>query len=276
MKYPVRNLLATISFLLLLILATISNVVLSGPVLYVHDNAGKLATLDATTGNVDIIGNMGVTMTDIAFSPTGDLYGISFGRLYSIDIDTAQATLIGNHAVPGGNTLAFGEDGTLYAAGYASTSLYTLDIINGVTTNLGNMGFFAGGDLAFHNEHLYMASSNNKLVDIDLDNLSNTVAIGSFGLDGVFGLATGSDNNLYAVANTTVFSVDTATGGVIDFVSFAKQGLGKAFGLTSFIPDVVIVAEIAEPATLMLLLSGLFGFRRFKVLASANNKRVHA
>lgn len=264
MNYCIRNSLTIIRFLFLMILALISNAVLSGPVLYVHDNAGKLATLDATTGDVDIIGNMGVTMTDIAFSPTGDLYGISFGRLYSIDIDTAQATLVGNHAVPGGNTLVFGEDGTLYAAGYLSKSLYTLDIGNGATTNLGNMGFFAGCDLAFHNGHLYMASLNNKLIDIDLDNLSNTVAIGSFGLGGVFGLATGSDNNLYAVANTTVFSVNTATGGVIDFVSFAKQGLGQAFGLTSFIPDVVVAAEIAEPATILLLLSGLFGFRRFK------------
>ena len=65
--------------------------------------------------------------------------------------------------------------------------------------------FFAGGDLAFHNDHLYMASLSNKLVDIDLDNLSNTVAIGSFAVSGVFGLATGNDNNLYAVANTSVF-----------------------------------------------------------------------
>lgn len=264
MKFYTRSSIMMISFLFLLMLATVSSPVTSGPVLYVHDNLGKLATLDATTGTVDIIGNMGVTMTDIAFSPTGDLYGISFGRLYSINSDTAQATLIGNHAVPGGNTLVFGEDGTLYAAGYASKSLYTLDVTNGATTNLGNIGFFAGGDLAFHNGHLYMASSSNKLVDIDLDNLSNTVAIGNFGLMGVFGLATGSDNNLYAVANTTVFSVNTATGGVIDFVSFAKQGLGQAFGLTSYIPDIDITAEITEPTSIMLLLSGLLGFRRFK------------
>ncbi len=264
MKYSARTPVTIISFLFLLILTGMSNVVLSGPVLYVHDNAGKLATLDATTGSIDIIGDMGITMTDIAFSPTGDLYGISFGRLYAIDSDTAQATLIGSHAVPGGNTLVFGEDGTLYSAGYMSTSLYTIDVNNGATTNLGSMGFFAGGDLAFHNGHLYMASLSNKLVDIDLDDLSNTVAIGSFAVSGVFGLATGSDNNLYAVANTAVFSVNTATGGVIDLVSFAKQGLGQAFGLTSFIPDeIVIAAEITEPTTIMLLLSGLLGFRRF-------------
>ncbi len=263
MKYYVSSPLTIIRFLFLLILAAISNIVLSAPILYVHDNAGKLATLDATTGSVDIIGSMGTIMTDIAFSPTGDLYGISFGRLYSIDVGTGQATLIGNHAVPGGNTLAFGEDGTLYSAGYMSTSLYTINVSNGVTTNLGSMGFFAGGDLAFHNDHLYMASLSNKLVDIDLDNLSNTVAIGSFAVSGVFGLATGNDNNLYAVANTSVFSVNTSTGGTIDLVSFAKQGLGQAFGLSSFIPEIVIATQITEPATIMLFLSGLFGLRKF-------------
>ena len=82
MKYSARTPVTIISFLFLLILTGMSNVVLSGPVLYVHDNAGKLATLDATTGSIDIIGDMGITMTDIAFSPTGDLYGISFGRFY--------------------------------------------------------------------------------------------------------------------------------------------------------------------------------------------------
>lgn len=108
-----------------------------------------------------------------------------------------------------------------------------------------------------------MASLSNKLVDIDLDNLSNTVAIGSFAVSGVFGLATGNDNNLYAVANTSVFSVNTSTGGTIDLVSFAKQGLGQAFGLSSFIPEIVIATQITEPATIMLFLSGLFGLRKF-------------
>ena len=47
--------------------------------MHVHDGNGGLATVDVITGDVSLIGNMGIVMTDIAFDPTGALYGLSFG-----------------------------------------------------------------------------------------------------------------------------------------------------------------------------------------------------
>lgn len=52
--------------------------------LYVCDEVSVLGTVDVATGNVTVIGSMGVVMTDIAFAPNGDLYGVTYDALYKI------------------------------------------------------------------------------------------------------------------------------------------------------------------------------------------------
>lgn len=225
--------------------------------MHVHDSQGTLATVDVATGNVSVIGNMGVVMTDIAFDPSGNLYGITFTGLYSINPSTAAATFIASHSVPGGNALVFATDGSLYAAGFGSTALFKINPSNGATTNLGNMGFASGGDLAFNAGNLYLADISSQLVRIDLTNLANSVLVGAFGVPSVFGLATGDNGVLYAVAGTTIYTVDTATGAATGPVSFAAQGLSQAFG-QSFRTEAG-GGQIPEPTTLALLSLVAFG-----------------
>lgn len=230
---------------------------LAAPIMHVHDSTGVLGTVDVTTGTANVIGNMGVVMTDIAFSPTGALYGLTFTGLYSINPTTAAATFIGNHNVPGGNALVFGTDGTLYAAGFNSTSLFTVNPSTGATTSLGVTGFASGGDLAFFAGDLYLASSASQLVKIDLGNVANTVLVGAFGVGGVFGLATGDDGNLYAVAGTSIYTVNAATGAATNPVNFGGQGLGSAFGQSFFTESGA--TPVPEPVSLALFGLGLAG-----------------
>lgn len=226
----------------------------AAPIMHVHDSSGNLGTVDVVSGSVVTLGNMGVVMTDIAFDPSGNLFGISFTGLYSINPLTAQATFIGSHGISGGNALVFDTGGTLYAAGNTTSLLYTINPASGASSSLGNMGFNSGGDLAFKGGNLYLASSGSQLVQVDLGNVANTSAVGSFGVANVFGLATGNDDVLYAVAGTTIYTVDIGTGTASNPVSFAFQGLGQAFG-QSFFTEAGAGGggAVPEPASLALI-----------------------
>ena len=221
---------------------------LASPVMYVHDSGGELGTVDVSTGAVTLIGNMGVIMTDIAFDTSGQLYGVSFSNLYSINAGTAAASLIGAHGIAGGNALVFGSDGTLYGAGNASTSLFTINPGTGASAAVGNMGFFSGGDLAFNGGSFYLASSSNQLVRVNPTTGAGSL-VGSFGVANMFGLATGDDGVLYGVASTTIYTISTSTGAATNPVPFGGQGLGQAFG-ESFFHE---AAAVPEPGTLTLL-----------------------
>ena len=59
------------------------------PVMHVDDAVGNLGTVDVATGSASVIGNMGVTMTDIAFSPTGQLFGVT-GPIHGRDTSHAS------------------------------------------------------------------------------------------------------------------------------------------------------------------------------------------
>jgi hypothetical protein len=198
------------------------------PELYIHDAAGQLAKVDVPTGTVTAIGSMGLQMTDIAFDPTGVLYGMSFTGLYTINPLTAAITFIGNHGVAGGNALVFGADGTLYAAG-SSGALFTLNTGTGASSFVGNMGFASAGDLAFNGGDLYLASNTHQLVKVDVGTGAGA-AIGSFGYSSVFGLATADNGVLYGVSGTTIFSVNTTTGAGTFVSNYGAQGLGASYG----------------------------------------------
>ena len=234
------------------------------PVMHVDDAGGNLGTVDVATGNATVIGNMGVQMTDIAFNPTGQLFGLSFTDFYSINPTTAAVTLIGKHSVPGGNALVFAADGTLYAAGFESTSLFTINPATGAGTSLGNISATSGGDLAFNGGNLFLATGASQLLRIDLANLANSAIVGSFGVSSVFGLATGDNDVLYAVAGTQVFTVNTTTGAATNPVNWAGQGLGGANGQSFFAEagadtPTPSPSSVPEPTTVLLLGTALSG-----------------
>lgn len=203
---------------------------------YVHDSSGQLAIVDVDSGQVTLVGDMGVVMTDIAFATDGRLFGVDFLRLYEIDRRTAEVTEIGPHGMPGGNALVFGPDGTLYGMGSAGTHLYEVDPATGSASSLGNVGSFSAGDLAFVGSQLYLASLSNQLVAIDLGPPATGSPVGPFGFSSVYGLATSDARALYGIAGTQIFTVDLATGAGTFASDYSGQGLGVVYG-SSFVGE---------------------------------------
>ena len=232
--------------------------------LWVGDSGGILGTVDVATGNVNVIGNMGTTMTDIAFSPGGQLFGVSFSTLYRIDKTNANATLVGALGTSV-NSLVFDATGTLFAA---NNALYTIDTTSGVATAVGNGGdaYSSSGDLAFIAGNLYLSSTpGDSLLQLDKATGVGTL-IGPIGFGNVFGLATDNNVDLYGTADTQVLSIDVTTGAGVALVDYSGQGLGPAFG-SAFIGE---AGEVPEPGAIaiwsLLGLVGLGWYRKRKAV----------
>lgn len=222
----------------------------AGPSLYFSGSGGQVGVVDATTGTWSLLGNAGFALTDIAFSPTGELYGISFNQLYRVNTTNGSTTLVGNLGTSL-NSLVFGADGTLYAA---NNNLYTINTLTGLASVVGNLGGFnSAGDLAFSGGQLYMSATNNQLVRVNTSTGAGT-AVGNIGFGAVYGLASPDNATLYGMSGTQVITVNTSTG--VGSLSATFQG-NPGFDVwgTAFFTEAG--AEVPEPAGLALAGLGL-------------------
>lgn len=230
------------------------------PILWASDSAGNLGTVDVATGAVNLIGNMGKTMTDIAFDPNGNLYGIDFNTLFSIDKNTAAATQIGSIGT-GLNSLVFSSNGTLYAA---NSSLYTINTATGAASLVGGSNnYSSSGDLAFVGASLFLSSgysTSDSLMQLDTATGAGTF-IGTLGYSGVYGLAT-SNTNLFGVTGTSIIGVNTLTGAGTLLSNYGGQGLFDAWG-SAFYEEACssncTPTSVPEPSGLALLATGFLG-----------------
>jgi len=227
----------------------------AAPILWVSTGSAGLATVNVATGATSSIGSTGISLTDIAFSPTGDLFGITFDSLYRVNSTNGATTLVGGLGAIAGsaNSLVFGSDGTLYMAG---SSLYTVNTLTGAASAVGGIGFQSGGDLAFILGALYMASNTNQLVQLNTTTGAGT-AIGSLGVSNMFGLATPDNLTLYGVADQSVYLVNTTSGAATLQSTFAPNLSGGAFGLA--FRSEAGGGTVPEPGTLALVGVALLG-----------------
>lgn len=187
----------------------------AGPVLWSHDTVGggRLYTVDVSSGATTVIGSMGVNMYDIAFSPSGQLYGIdSRSNLYKISKTTAAVTGVGNFGTLA-NALVFSPTGKLLAAG--NNTFFSIDPATAARTQIGDLDNNASaGDLAYDSAgNLYLTTTTNKLIKVS-PTTGNTTTIGNIGFNEVFGLAFGPNGKMYGLSNATrqVFVINLSTG----------------------------------------------------------------
>lgn len=151
------------------------------------------------------------TITDIAYHPNGNLYGIVANYFVSIDIGTCTTATIATHST-GSNALVASADGTLYAA---SDDLYTVDINTGVFTSLGTLPCSSSGDLTFYEGELYLTCDNGDLLHVDINNPANSSIVGNMGTGywhGLWTIHTDCNNSQVLTASENeIYEVDLNT-----------------------------------------------------------------
>lgn len=239
--------------------------VFAEPVLWVSDSRGQLAKIDVRTGATTLVGNTGTLMFDIAFSASGQLFGIDGTSLYSINSTTASATRIGSSGSTSNiNSLVFGSDGSLYGA---SNGLYKFNTSTGAGSQIGanfSGGTSSSGDLAFVAGQLYLSTlgaSFDRLTKLNTSTGLNT-DVGSIGFASVFGMASPNGADLYGFSDNRVLSINSTTGAGSLLSTASGLSLGSVYGSAFFseaAPVIPPIPAIPEPSTYALLIAGLAG-----------------
>ena len=118
--------------------------------------ATDLYTINTTTGAATLVGTISTgANTDIAFAPTGTLYGWNLSSntgLMTIDTSTGLGTVVQAVTTPLGIVgLAFDAGGNFFGVQTNGTTsnLYSIDASTGDTTLIGTVGAFALPGIAF-------------------------------------------------------------------------------------------------------------------------------
>jgi hypothetical protein len=162
-------------------------------------------------------------MTDVAVTPDGRLYGVSFTSLYSINKVTGAATFIASVPGNGNNSLTFLASGDLLAAD-GGGNLKRIDPSTGQVTPIGSYGdgLASAGDLVGVKSGVMYgtssttpgggsASSNNHLIRVD-PTTGVATDVGPTGFADVWGLAYSGAHVIGFTTSGAIIRIDPQTG----------------------------------------------------------------
>jgi len=133
-------------------------------VAYVADNVGEMWSLDIASGVYTSIGNMGIfDATGLEFDTTsGTLYMTTLTELYTVDVTTPSATLVGALGTTGVVAIALAIDGNGdgYTYDIVDDTFYSVDLSTGAATAIGFIGF----DAAFGQGMFYDHTTNQVMM----------------------------------------------------------------------------------------------------------------
>lgn len=232
----------------------------AGLMVAVEESADSLVSIDTNTLAVTTIGSLGTSFAfgGLAYDSGNQVLYMVGGRgnnaLYTVDLLTGAATLVGSHGVNDLFGLEFDSStGTLYGTQFSNgSSLYSLNTTTGAATLIGDMGRGIGG-LAYNSATDQLVGSEDGAGDLySIDRATGALSLlydGDFVDDS--GLAYDPDLNVYWQIdwNGNLYSYDIGNG-------YARttllSGLGSHDGLAYIAGD-----SVPEPSTWMLSAGGL-------------------
>lgn len=237
---------------------------------------GQFGVLDLVTGGYQLLGTRATNLSGLALSSGNVLYGTTAtNQLYTVNASTGQLTLRGNLSLTGQLTsVSFASDGLLYGLLSNSFGAASLVRINNPavgsgtlsTTAIGNFGFLSNGALAGDaSGNLYATEGNiaatgfgsllqvskstgaaSSLSPDDDARFNAPVLALSFSANTLFAIDNGTSGS-GAVADGSIYQVDRATGVATTTASYTSSVAGNIFAASRGF-------TVPEPGTVALLL----------------------
>lgn len=221
----------------------------------VIDDGSKFASINPTTLALTVIGNTGAggSFGDLAYDDVSrTMYWVG-GRgndnLYTINMSTGAATLVGNHGVS--DMFSLGWNGSGLYAQSTNGSVYSLSTSTGAATSIGSNSIYPGG-FDFNpvtGQMVSVAAGSGDIHAINLSNGSSTL-LGNAGYVNDADIAFDAGRNVYWAIDydKSLYKYDAAT--------YARTTV-IAGSLPYGTASLEYVGAVPEPETYALLLAGL-------------------
>jgi hypothetical protein len=214
---------------------------------YAH-TASTLYKVDPDTLQVHMVGDFkwgsvgSDQMTDIAIDRYGQMIGVSFTRVYRVDPNNAQTTLLSSALARSFNGLSFvpadqlGMTGEDVLVGTQSTDgrVFRVDPMTGMTSEVGNMGnnFRSSGDLVgvagFGTVQTVPGPSGDTLARLAKSSFAASAVGGGTGFSKIYGIAFFKDQVYGFTEDGHFVLIDPGTGAATIVSNTGIQWWGAA------------------------------------------------
>ncbi|MBK8833038.1 MAG: gliding motility-associated C-terminal domain-containing protein [Saprospiraceae bacterium] len=158
-------------YLFFFVLIWATQLPLQGQVIFVSSLSNELFRLNIEDCSLTKVCDVDLELFDISFHPNGKLYGISGdGSFFEINTVTGWTSYVTTFPTTQVyNSLAIAADQSIYATGDEGR-LYSYKL-GGPIQYLGDYGYSATGDLAFYKGNLYVAITDDRILQLNFNNL---------------------------------------------------------------------------------------------------------
>lgn len=217
---------------------------------YVEDTSDTLRWVDTNTLAVTTVGSLGVdgSFGDMTYDGTNNtmyyIGGRGLNNLYSLNLSTGAATLIGSHGVNDMFALGVTASGQLFAQS-TDNNVYSINKLTGAAASIGTNSIYPGGYTydSVGNRMILQGAGDGHIHEVNLTNGSATLlSTQAFMNDG---------DIAFDAAGNQYFAMDWS-GNLFHYTSgFTRSTLGGGFG------EVASTAVVPEPATLTICAIGV-------------------
>jgi len=236
----------------------------AGTLYLMYDSTNTLDRLDPSTLSLTVVGSTGVgsgDFGDLAYDPASrTMYwvpGRGNDNLYTINLATGLATLVGSHGIDDLFALAYDSaNGELYGqsgAGTGTFGFYQLNPATGSATYIGSNGVYPGG--------MTYNSTTGQLILTGAGNYPFSSVDPSSGAATALSASTFiNDNGVTYDADRNVYWTDDWSNNVFEFDAgtFSPTSITTTPPVSSGLDGIAYVSDsVPEPGTTLLIAAGL-------------------